>query len=288
MDNLQTIDDVAKKQAVTTPKNIAGIRAEAAAMLPCEKVARERLELATLPKETDLELAARFKPMNMSFLTSCFRKQKGIPISVPRFALQNVLNDKVELKFNYDTDRSVPLSHLREDGTFLPAYSALEGVFAKQIVQKSRVHYLLMFLLSSIFLGGSIWFHFFVKAAANEGIIVASLAAIIVFAITELVTGYGMIWPSGLMSSVEHKLECKFAGVIPANIREVISTEKKNFRSMYILYEAEQWSHQETKIPAKMTNPDPLILGELGGVFYLVSQFDATPAEHWIKSEFGL
>lgn len=76
-----------------------------------------------------------------------------------------------------------------------------------------------------------------------------------------------------------------FDGVIPANIKRNILEHKKKFNKIYLIEEAYNWKVQNGVSFTKIKDPDPLIVGEYGGAYFLLEKFDLTSLEDYISKE---
>jgi hypothetical protein len=77
-------------------------------------------------------------------------------------------------------------------------------------------------------------------------------------------------------------LEAKFSGLLPERVRHRISESRVLFDEMLLITEAPNWSYNvQTIIPVG----DPLLIGRKGRNFYLLDEFDTTPAEYWVARE---
>ncbi len=70
----------------------------------------------------------------------------------------------------------------------------------------------------------------------------------------------------------------KFSGLIPTEVKKEIIEAKDIFDEIFLVKEA-KWQ-------LEIIEKDPLIIGLLNGEAYLISHFDCTPFEHYVKSEF--
>lgn len=79
-----------------------------------------------------------------------------------------------------------------------------------------------------------------------------------------------------------YRLTALFEGLIPKRIKEKIESYRRIFgRDIYIVAEADNWEGKA--IPVE----DPLVIGIIHDKCYLIDQFNCTPAEHYVKSEFA-
>jgi hypothetical protein len=90
-------------------------------------------------------------------------------------------------------------------------------------------------------------------------------------------------WPRVAVAAIsdrEFRVRAKdsFSGLIPKEVKEEVIEAKDLFDDLYLIKEA-NWQ-------VEMIEKDPLIIGLLDGEAYLVSHFDCTPFEHYVKSEF--
>lgn len=94
-------------------------------------------------------------------------------------------------------------------------------------------------------------------------------------------------------------ISCKFTGVLPNKVRDLIKQYHKpekvaadlapargvlGFQNVYIVMEAPAWQVDMEVLPQ---NLDPLVIGEFGDAFWLLDVFDVTPLERIAASEFA-
>jgi hypothetical protein len=82
-----------------------------------------------------------------------------------------------------------------------------------------------------------------------------------------------------------------FKGIIPGEVKNQISNARKFFKhDIYVVAEAEKWhiKYAEKLRPKPKILPleDPLVIGINSGGSYLISEFDCTPIEEYVKREF--
>lgn len=82
-------------------------------------------------------------------------------------------------------------------------------------------------------------------------------------------------------------LSCEYKGVIPSEARDKIKKAVEAFGkdSVFIMAEGTDWAYRTEPRPVLS---DPLVVGWDGGNLWLVDQFDLTPVERLIASEFTL
>lgn len=84
-------------------------------------------------------------------------------------------------------------------------------------------------------------------------------------------------------------LSTKWEGVLPPNVRQIVKANSDFKRDdMYLLAEPTNWELTFQKLPERPLNPDPLLVGYAEGSFWLLAQFDVTPLEHYVASEFAV
>lgn len=81
-------------------------------------------------------------------------------------------------------------------------------------------------------------------------------------------------------------LTYSYAGIIPADIRDVIHTEKqaRRFDDLAFVCDADRWQVGVTEIPRVYF--DPILVGLKAGALWVLATFDPTPVESYIASEF--
>jgi len=82
----------------------------------------------------------------------------------------------------------------------------------------------------------------------------------------------------------------RWSGLLPPEIKDQIHKHSKTFDDkLYLLAEPTSWEFKEEKMP-KPPRPvykDPLLVGYAHGSLWLIDQFDVTPLERYVVSEFS-
>lgn len=83
------------------------------------------------------------------------------------------------------------------------------------------------------------------------------------------------------------RLSFTWKGVLPNDIRDLIRQEQSNYEAIQLLVESprDQWVYQQRRNPGPRLI-DPLVLGEIEGQLVFLGQFDPTPLEQYVSSEF--
>lgn len=81
--------------------------------------------------------------------------------------------------------------------------------------------------------------------------------------------------------NVELRATARFDGVIPDDVRRVITTAQAQFKDIRVLAEVEAWKIEETELPS--LRADPLVIGYDGEEFWLLATFDITPLEEAVR-----
>lgn len=89
----------------------------------------------------------------------------------------------------------------------------------------------------------------------------------------------------GEYDGIEMRLTSKFNGILPKHAREDIAKNEKKFDEIVIIAEADNWTFKSEKINLA-PNPDPLIVGIKDDLAYLISTFDISKLEDYVKREF--
>ncbi len=85
--------------------------------------------------------------------------------------------------------------------------------------------------------------------------------------------------------TLNFEVSSKFSGIIPPLAREEIVQHKYKFEEILVVAEADNWTFEKTVVHLN-PNPDPLIIGVKKNLAYLISQFDITKLEDYVKREF--
>lgn len=80
-------------------------------------------------------------------------------------------------------------------------------------------------------------------------------------------------------------VSCSYTGVVPDETRKKIETAQKQFANVFIMAEATKWTTTEERQPILA---DPLVVGWDGADLWLIDQFDLTPIEKLIASEYTI
>jgi hypothetical protein len=95
-----------------------------------------------------------------------------------------------------------------------------------------------------------------------------------------------------LRASASVRARADFAGVIPEAVREIIREAKPSFEQILLVAETNNWSisseayvqPQPAMIPV---GEDPLVVGRRDRSFWLITAFDTTPAEDFVRREYA-
>lgn len=88
------------------------------------------------------------------------------------------------------------------------------------------------------------------------------------------------------------QLVARFAGLIPAPIKERVPRYRGLFDELFMVAEAPDWEMTEftqavsERAPSIRVNRDPLLIGRHGQKYWLLEKFDTTPAEDYVSREF--
>ena len=83
----------------------------------------------------------------------------------------------------------------------------------------------------------------------------------------------------------ERVYSSSFQSIIPSNTREKLSEAEEIFGDkLYVIYEAKAWRANGS--PKYHYDGDPLVIGIAKDECFLIDEFDATPLEHFVASEF--
>ena len=81
------------------------------------------------------------------------------------------------------------------------------------------------------------------------------------------------------------RISAKFSGILPEKTKDKLEGLKEHFgKQMFVVREAPEWEVDTWAVPL---NFDPLLVGVYGEGFWLLDDFDLTPLERIIKSEFS-
>jgi hypothetical protein len=86
---------------------------------------------------------------------------------------------------------------------------------------------------------------------------------------------------------VSATITARFTGAIPQPVRDRIRQATGDFDAILLVTEAPEWELSLKPIPQPITR-DPLVIGQKGENFWLITAFDTTPAEEYVKREFTI
>lgn len=295
MESLTELAASAKKH------NNVELRSKHSDLLPCE--AGVRRQLATFnPLQGTPELDVSFPRIDLDAALQSVKKQKNLPFPVPRFAAFNVLEESLFLTALLDvqdvaewsrggasTKRVVQerISHAMTSWP-LNGYAGTENAMLKSYRGKKAFW---NHLFKSVFTFATIqswyWmFHCCVDLVSpHDSATLAWIAANILLSIINLI----VLCRGDINKPATLTLSTELGDALPENIRNTIKTEKHRFSHMFIVAECNEWSYhtEQHPLPPTIVKGDPLVVGYQNGAYYLVAQFDLTPAEHYLKSEFS-
>lgn len=84
----------------------------------------------------------------------------------------------------------------------------------------------------------------------------------------------------------EHFIESKYSGIIPNDVRAKIHEAKRDFGDRIIILTEAPKKWQVGSVRVNRPRLDPLVLGYMHGQFWLITEYDTTPAEEWVKNNF--
>jgi len=81
-------------------------------------------------------------------------------------------------------------------------------------------------------------------------------------------------------------LRTQFTMLIPQAAKKEIARARKEFKEIFVVAEAPCWDLKQVAIPKPKPKPDPLVVGYDGINYWLITAFDLTSLENYIKAEF--
>jgi hypothetical protein len=84
----------------------------------------------------------------------------------------------------------------------------------------------------------------------------------------------------------KHTFTSSFRGIIPEEIKKKIPFARELFgEQLYIIAEVEKWGCHSRDV-SPITSGDPLLVGVRDDTCFLISEFDTTPMEDYVRREF--
>lgn len=283
-------------------------REECRDLLPCEAQAFEAAVVGVKDANKGNPVFDKHYPrIDLVTALSLRKEQKGCPIPVPRFVAINTNGTRAEVN-----------SILGENNTARSGNSSTLldplGAELNQHVEKKAFHYELYFrfyILSVLLIlaGVSVAFYSVGSLTASSSILQRAVSVLhVVTMVGALVTllAFCLSVPSAFdrlrgpwYKQVSATLSYTFKGLVPEAIRKLARDRGQTvtggaaFSTMHIVCEAEHWDYKIERdsrtlaeiFPAPKPDPDPLLVGEFNGAYYLVAKFDMTPSEEWLARE---
>lgn len=279
VDKVKNVSEVADLAQEVDLKQSAQMHDRAKTLLPIESMARNALINTAGSSNIDPKIAKQYPVLDVSFLIRSLKRQGGVV--VPRFALQDVNEPHLELSYQIDTSREVSAvweDHNAYQGYGQRLYWSLRSLVQCQALTLTAVMAGLL-VLGCFYLPAIVaWFGGGMPVVHMIGGIGAVLATVLGC------IGVAIAVKPG--TDYKIKLKTAFAGVIPDNVRQLITSNTHRFQKICLIYEVGKWQIDVERKP-KVVDRDPLVVGYKQGVYYLLAKFDTTPAEEWVKAEFG-
>lgn len=256
----------------------------------CEK-AKQELETCLPIERIQFEELARDKKTDF---------RKGYDDKYPRIDMKVVLNSVKEMNghlvpafANYEV-----LSHNNECNRRFSITNTERYVSQTEINKRMVPHFPFIIKLAN----------YFYRTTSNESVIpfvvfgmfcqlglitllTKALVPIIIGSLFSFVGICMITWGMAIFKlepgfSKNRNFSHKFSGVIPQNVRDLISSEKSKFDSVLLVEEAHCWKINDETVSIPK-NPDPLIIGKKDDIYYLLAKFDVTPLENLIATEYS-
>lgn len=286
---MNSINDIAKTGTASHAKAGEAFK-QSNELLPIESVAKRKLREVSGKSQDDVKLGRLFNRLDVSFLSGSLKKQAGIPVLVPKFAMQDINESELSLEVWVDIEDQT--SNLVDDrNNSYSGYARNPKTFlARSNYLDRRDHWWIaaLCLIATVGAGSTAWWMYaaypnawWIPAAVGVGTLIATI-----------INGSTTLFPSLSGGKRSFNMKCAFAGVIPETVKKTISKHKAKFEAVFMIYEVQEWAYAEKRFQRQvreffLSDPDPLIVGRKDGVYYIISKFDTTPAEEWVRAEFG-
>jgi hypothetical protein len=225
------------------------------------------------------EMDSKFPRIDLSPVRTSLTRQKGIPFLVPRLAMLNLHASNPEIFCNVEISAGGKRADTETDSVV--KNSSIAVSVQSFHVTRRRLRYLAV-LAAALTIGVGGWL--LLRVVMSPKSLEESLQIIFPCIVSLGCLVIGSIWAHESLWHVNYGMTTRFPGILPDDIRGLAkkALECKKFDQVALVF-TPAWSVSTKKV---QTPPDPLLVGLHKGAWYLLAQFDATPEEHWLASEF--
>lgn len=282
-DRVKNVAEVAALAQPTDLKRNKELHETAQNFLAIEEPAAMLLRSAAGSPNVDPKIVKQYPVLDMDFLSRSLKWHGFIfREPLPRFAFQDVKAADLHLEARID----VKDTRGYYDNSLYNGYFVRLGRIMRRNVQKLgalMVTFALGFGVGAFFYLGTLLRLISAGADSSDTAIVAFVLGIL----NVIIAGLGIALITKPDGDYKVTLKTRFGGVLPENIRQLIVSNVHRFDNIGLVYEVGKWEMTTEKQPVRIVDRDPLVVGRKNGVYYLLAKFDTTPAEEWVKAEFG-
>ena len=247
-------------------------------LISCLPLERGQFNEFAKDKKTDFVKGYddRFPRIDMNVVKNSVNVIDGV--AVPAFAIYDVFSDNDEYSLAFSVTSNTIYSKQSELAKKLVPHDPLKMRFYNHLWRNFSSSDSVPFIFFGFILSMAFLFIFSSSVVLKSILLPVSFIGFV----------YGIFIANRATNSlnISRKFSHKFSGIIPSNIREIATNEKKNFGNIYLIEEAYNWKIDDSVTIQKKQNPDPLIVGSKDGKYFLLAKFDVTPLENLIATEY--
>lgn len=225
------------------------------------------------------EMDSKSPRIDLSPVRTSLTRQKGIPFLVPKLAMLNLNSSNPEIYCRVEISAGGAGTDTETDSTI--KNTSIAGSVQKFHSARRRFRYLCI-LATALTIGVGGWL--LLSAVMSPNSLVGSLHIVFPCVGSAICLAVGAIWSHESLWHVQYSMTTRFPGILPDDVRKIAkrALESKEFDKVALVF-TPAWSVSVRQVK---TPPDPLLVGLHKGAWYLLAQFDATPEEQWLSSEF--
>jgi hypothetical protein len=225
------------------------------------------------------EMDSKFPRIDLSPVRTSLTRQKGIPFLVPKLAMLDLHSSNPEIFCRVEISAGGRRTDTETDSTI--KNTSIAGSVQQFHSARRRFRYLCV-LAAALAIGVGGWL--LLSAVMSPKSLEDSLHIIFPCVVAAIFSMGGAIWSHESLWHVNYGMTTRFPGILPDDVRGLAkrALESRKFDRVSLVF-TPAWSVSVVKV---QTPPDPLLVGLHKGAWYLLAQFDATPEEQWLTSEF--
>jgi hypothetical protein len=279
--NATTLENIVDTSHFVEDKTIVGSEKAKRILSIC--LPFEKTQLADIAKDVKTDFIKgyddRFPRIDMEIVRNSVKKIDDV--AVPAFATYDVFSENNTCKRTFGINSSeyrnsskLALQLVPHSPTMMKFYSHLWNNWDSSD--------------GGVFITCGIGFCFgFLSLLSNLIVLKSIMIPVGVIGVLMLIYGIFMTTRASNSLNLSRSFTHTFSGLVPDNVRELIKNEKCNFDSIILVEESYNWKIDDSIEIHKKPNPDPLIVGMKGNIYFLLTKFDVTPLENLIATEFS-